>query len=292
MSGTTGVEPELLGSWSCDLATEALTWSDGVFDMFGIERGRSIDRRDTLAFYAEACRELLIQRRQGAILAGRPFSCVAHLKGADGVNRWIQISAVPHVRGGRTVLLSGTKRDVTRERAAWEALRKLAHNDPLTGLSNRAAFQAGFLDLPRGSARLGGLGGLILFDLDRFKFLNDNWGHPAGDACLATFAKRLLTLFPDAQMIARIGGDEFAVLFDHAAALKVRSGGLIARMSALTAPFGWQDRMLDFGASAGMAFTDSLTPVDPGALFAHADADLYLAKARRPCRSRRAQVGG
>lgn len=271
----------LVGSWFCDLATETLTWSDGVFDLFGLDRGRAIDRRDTLGFYSEKSREILTRRRQTAIRTGQAFSCVAQLHGADGVDRWMQINAVPFVQAGRAIALSGTKRDVTRERSAWEALRRLAHNDPLTGLANRAAFHANFLDLPTGSARLGDLGALVLFDLDGFKSLNDGWGHPAGDACLAAFARRLLMRFPKAHMIARIGGDEFALLLDRVDAQAVHSGALPALVASLAAPFGWRDTMLSFGASAGVALTKGLGPIDPDALFAYADANLYLAKANR-----------
>ena len=287
----TGPEPAddgpILGGWTCELESQALTWTEGVFDIFGLERNRAIDRRETLLFYSDESRELLERRRGAAIAAGKSFSLVASLRRRDGVDRWMRIDAIPHLRNGRVVALHGTKRDVTEERSAWEALRKLAHSDPLTGVSNRTAFQACLLDRPQGSASLADVGALVLFDVDDFKALNDGWGHPAGDACLVTFAQRLLGRFGDAKMVARIGGDEFALLLSREDALRHLSGGLAALMPSLLAPFGWRDGMLSFGVSAGAAFVDGDCPVDPDALYACADADLYRSKANRKNRRER-----
>lgn len=270
-----------LGAWSCDLETEALEWTDGVFDIFGLDRGCRLDRREIVALYDEPSRELLERTRSAAIAARRPFSFEARIWRADGTARWMRVTGTPRVVGGRVVSLSGMKQDVTGEREAWEALRRLALRDPLTGLSNRACFQSEFLDLPAGSDALAEIGALVLLDMDRFKAINDNWGHLAGDACLTVLGRRLMDAFPDAWMAARLGGDEFALLLkreDQPIALSQRVRAAIERIEA---PLPWNGNLLPLRVSAGVALTSPFEPTDAGALFAKADARLYRDKAAR-----------
>lgn len=89
-------------------------------------------------------------------------------------------------------------------------MRHLAEHDVMTGLANRTQLQVRLAGIcqPNGSG-----GALMLVDLDRFKEINDTLGHPIGDACLVEFARRLTSAFQSADLIARIGGDEFAILF-------------------------------------------------------------------------------
>ena len=92
-------------------------------------------------------------------------------------------------------------------------MRELADTDPLTGLRNRRAFTA---QLETETAKLAGGGHVVLamLDLDGFKPANDRFGHAAGDAILAETAKRLQTMCRTAHCVARIGGDEFAIILD------------------------------------------------------------------------------
>src|SRR3546814_3499640 len=91
-------------------------------------------------------------------------------------------------------------------------MRRMAEQDPLTGLANRGRFQTRFLDSPRSAPAITPLGALVLVAIDGCRQVNHISGHAAGDACLRTVAERLLTGFPDALLVARIGGSEFAIL--------------------------------------------------------------------------------
>ena len=102
--------------------------------------------------------------------------------------------------------------DVTRERRTAEQLMYLAERDSLTGLFNRHRFKDELSRMISNAERRGSPGGLILMDLDEFKFVNDSYGHQAGDALLARLASELRALVREGEMSARIGGDEFAVL--------------------------------------------------------------------------------
>lgn len=267
-----------MGAWSCDLSSQALSWTEGVFHIFGASLHRQMDRRETLEFYTEESRALLEQLRSRAIAEGSGFSMEAQIVRADGQRRWMRINAAVRMEQGRASALYGMKQDVTEERLRWERLRELAENDALTGLANRARFQSDFLDRPTDDPALTGIGALVLFDMNGFKAVNDMWGHAAGDACLAGFARRLSITFPEARLIARIGGDEFAMILDRGSSSAALEMTVRHRISALVLPVVWQNQQLPLGASAGIAFPGPDGKVDPEALFHEADAALYAAK--------------
>ncbi|TCM40534.1 PAS domain S-box-containing protein/diguanylate cyclase (GGDEF)-like protein [Novosphingobium sp. ST904] len=269
-----------IGAWSCDLRTQELSWTEGVFQIFGAPLHRQMDRRETLEFYAEDSRATLERLRSQAIAARSGFSMEAQIRRADGELRWMRLTAATRVENGRPVSLYGMKQDITEERLRWERLRQMAENDALTGLSNRARFQSEFLDRPAGDDSLSDIGAIVLFDMNAFKAVNDRWGHAAGDACLTGFARRLRATFPEARLIARIGGDEFAMILDRTGSRMGLEICVRHRMNALASPVIWQERYLPLGACAGMAFPDSAGGVDPEALFHRADAALYEAKRR------------
>jgi len=266
-----------IGSWQCDLRSDSLAWTPEVFDLFGFEANRRLDRRETLGMYTEESRHALGRLRTQAIRQCGRFSLDAQIVRTDGATRWVRIVAGTMARGNRPVSLYGTKQDVTEERLRWEEMRRLAECDALTGLANRRKFQSAFLDCPFLAPALRPLGGLLLVDVDGFKQVNDRFGHAAGDQCLRIVAERLLAGFPEALMIARIGGDEFAILLPAGRACLKRST-IAARFDMLSAPILWQDELLDVSASAGLAFVPDPHGVDAGSVFAAADNALYAAK--------------
>ncbi len=271
-----------VGVFSCDLGDESLSWNPATYDLFGLETGSRIDRRMTLAMYTPQSRELLQQVRSRAIATLGGFSLEAEIEAACGTRRWIRISASVEAHNGRAMRLHGIKQDITRERLHLQKLERMAYTDPVTGLGNRAAFQGAFL-VPERETRLASpVDALVLFDLDRFKVLNDTHGHLAGDAGLARFATRLRDLFPDALLLARIGGDEFAMLLGpghDAFDLRAR---LHLALRALGQPFDWEGRTLSIHASVGLAMASEAASPSPHDLVRLADADLYHFKAARP----------
>ncbi|WP_374412044.1 GGDEF domain-containing protein [Novosphingobium colocasiae] len=298
IQNSTVVGPELSGAsalpgfWHCDVATDTITWTEGVYEMFGYPRDARLDRREVVELYSDESRLTLERLRSHAIRTAQAFSLDAAIRCVNGVDRWLRITGVPLVKDGRVVSLQGTKQDVTAERAAWEAMRQIALRDAVTGLANRWAFQQSFLDLPTGSATLAEIEALVLFDMNRFKQINDGWGHQAGDACLAAFSRRLAERFADALLVARIGGDEFAVLLSRSAVLGSAAHRLSQALPHLFAPLGWNGRMLPVQAAVGIAMARENIPCDPAQLYALADADLYRAKARFRTRAEDHRIAG
>lgn len=157
-------------------------------------------------------------------------------------------------------------------------LEVLARQDALTGLANRASFNEAL------NARLSDLCGdaelaLVLFDLDRFKAVNDTYGHRAGDKLLLAFTRKLRTLSEPEDLLARLGGDEFAAVICGKGATE-RS-----RLFATKVVEGFRDPVIDgglqtrSGASAGVSFAPEHAR-EPDGLFAAADMALYDAKER------------
>jgi len=161
----------------------------------------------------------------------------------------------------------------SRER---EILR-LAYEDGLTGLPNRAMFHQQ-LDQAIRTARRGAHPlSVLLFDMDRFKTINDTLGHPVGDQALREVGARVRAALRDSDIVARLGGDEFAVLLatgGSSAAPFVVAGKI---QSALEAPLVIEGQTMDISASIGIArFPEH--GEDGAALMRAADVAMYVAK--------------
>ncbi len=156
-----------------------------------------------------------------AVMAGEsPVEAEFHWRTRDGGLRLIAWSATALTgRDGRVTHIVATGTDVTDERrwdeervATEERLRHIADHDALTGLFNRRRFEE---ELERHIARgrrYGISGALLLIDLDDFKHVNDGFGHRTGDAVLTAVADVLDSRLRESDVVARFGGDEFAVL--------------------------------------------------------------------------------
>ena len=157
-----------------------------------------------------------------------------------------------------------------------EALAALARRDPLTGLANRRALEEALAREVGRAARDGAPLAVVALDVDHFKRVNDAHGHAAGDAVLAAVAARAAEALRAGDLLARIGGEEFAALLPGAtleAAAEVAER-VRARIGAAPVPAG--EARLAVTVSAGVA---ALAPAEDGAaLLARADARLYAAK--------------
>ncbi len=156
-------------------------------------------------------------------------------------------------------------------------MRRLAYNDTVTGLLNRAAFQRAITEAVAKAAETGEQMAIHYIDLDEFKGINDSLGHYVGDRVLACVAERLRAALPDEPMLARIGGDEFAVL--QLAANREKAADLAWKALAIFSdPFVIGDHRIAMDASIGIAIApdDGITLTD---LMKNADLALYCAKA-------------
>ncbi|WP_340569746.1 PAS domain S-box protein [Stenotrophomonas sp. G106K1] len=176
------------------------------------------------------------------------------------------------VRGAVWVL-----RDDTQQRAREREARHLAEMDPLTELGNRRGFEVHLQQAITRVERTGQAASLMYIDLDRFKPVNDTFGHLAGDAVLWAVASVLRHGVRDSDVVARLGGDEFAVILSGCSPRRAaRIGGeLLHTLSSLSIP--WDQHQLRIGASIGIAPLAAGMSVDQAV--AAADAQCYRAKA-------------
>ena len=164
--------------------------------------------------------------------------------------------------------------ELERSRAA---LHVEATHDPLTGLANRRLFYDRLQQSIRHAHRYGGKVGILYVDLDRFKDINDKYGHHVGDAVLTEVAKRLSSSIRDSDTVARLGGDEFVVLLDGVQGREDYLAAAHKIEQALNADRTFYGLKLEIAASIGQAlYPDDGT--DEDSLIRAADAAMYRIK--------------
>ena len=195
----------------------------------------------------------------------------------DGSTIWVEVQASTLCDGvGRPQYLLWQVGDITARRENEERLRHMAEHDPLTGLFNRRRFEQE-LDRQISHARRYGIrAALLMIDVDGLKAINDSGGHKAGDAALAEVGRALTGRLRQSDIVARFGGDEFAVLLPHTTGA---AAAHVARALAELVRAGVATSAGPVTVSVGVAELESgLTSAEQA--LSMADASMYRAKAR------------
>lgn len=222
------------------------------------------------AFYGAMWNALIDQGRWSGRIWNRR-------KAGDEYCVWHSISAVcdPH---GQTARYIAVSRDITDQAAHESDLWQRANFDPLTGLANRTRLADRLASVRAHGERHGHGFALFFLDLDRFKPVNDTLGHPAGDALLRQVAKRIASILREEDTLARIGGDEFALLLPRVTGTGDASRVAGKILDVVRAPFDLAEGTVSIGISIGIAlYPEHAT--DDKALTEAADRALYAAKA-------------
>lgn len=167
-------------------------------------------------------------------------------------------------------------RDIGERQALEERLRRQALHDPLTAVANRALFIDRLMQALVRRQRQGGNVAVLFVDLDHFKLVNDSLGHLAGDHLLRVAAQRLTDSVRVVDTVARLAGDEFAVLLEDAGAQNEVIGVAGRVLHALATPFLVDARTTLLGASVGVAFADHDDSAED--VMRNADLAVYNAK--------------
>ncbi|MEJ2610653.1 MAG: EAL domain-containing protein [Candidatus Thiodiazotropha sp.] len=196
----------------------------------------------------------------------------------SGEYRWILARATPSLNEqGKLIRLTGVHIDITERVFAESKARKLAYYDWLTELPNRILFNDRITHAISQSRRSALKLYILFFDLDRFKNINDSFGHPAGDSVLKMVAERLVAAISEGDTLARLGGDEFAILIEnvhhsHSAVLSIEKV-----QACFEKPFIVNGHDFYLSASIGISvFPDD--GVDAAELLKNADVAMYQAK--------------
>jgi diguanylate cyclase (GGDEF)-like protein len=210
---------------------------------------------------------------------GRAFRELVHrVMSKSGGVIWQSVSGLPLTdAAGRWCGYRGTAADVTARKLGEARIEQLTTRDALTGLANRTVLAERTGEAISTAARAHGELALLAIDLDRFKLVNEALGHAAGDALLRAVAERLASALRREDVLARLGGDDFVLLWnglkshDEAAALGARLLAILSR------PFTVEGRTLSVSASIGIALYPQHGR-DFAELLRHADSAMYAAK--------------
>ena len=164
---------------------------------------------------------------------------------------------------------------INKEKNFWNSR---AIEDPLTKLPNRLLLHNDLRSALAEANRMNSHVGIIFFDLDGFKQVNDQHGHQTGDLLLAEVAKRLVEYVRPGDKVIRYGGDEFIIIFNNLES-RLELEGLIERLSEqINSPFDINGQTLNIRASIGVTFYPLDGSNDPEVLISHADEAMYVAK--------------
>lgn len=199
--------------------------------------------------------------------------------------RFIELSATPLLdRAGNCIGIIESGRDITAHLETLEKLKEQkkisdyqALHDGLTGLANRVLFEdrlnMAILKLKRHKTKVA----IFFIDLDKFKPINDTYGHKAGDFVLTTVSQRLLRIIRQEDILSRIGGDEFTLIIENI--INVDDLSLLGEkiINGLREPIIFEGNTLSISASVGISVSDNDT-VRADTLLRNADDAMYMAK--------------
>ena len=210
---------------------------------------------------------------------GRFVACARH-RHKVGHYVWIEASvrSARDPQTGHPIGYVAALRDVTTRREAEEQVRHMALHDALTGLPNRTLLRDRLDQAIARTTRSDNPFAVLVCDLDRFKAINDSFGHPAGDALLQVIAARMRAVLRPYDTVARLGGDEFAIVLTD-----LDEPGAAARLaeeliSTVSQPIDLGGHVVEVGASIGFSIA-SVPGISADELFNRADIALYEAKA-------------
>lgn len=212
-----------------------------------------------------------LQPREGIIVGiGHP----------DSGQRWVTINVIPvaETKGGAVTGVVSSVSDITDLKYHENQLEKMAHLDALTGLPNRRLLHDRMQQLVESARRKGKILAVCYLDLDGFKYINDNYGHKAGDGLLVEAASRFVNCVRAGDTVARLGGDEFVILLADIEDETECESILNRILHSLSNPYTVAGN-IESGITVSAGIT--LYPADdrdPDTLLRHADQAMYTAK--------------
>lgn len=272
-----------IGTWDWSIKSDLLLWSDEIYRMFGYEPGQVTP---TYQLFLQSVHKDDLQRVQDAEKAclenNEPHDIEYRVVWPDGTVRWLRETGnVLFNTAGVAVQFTGIVRDVTTSKTKMDHFHRLAHYDGLTGLANREFFRAQLIEALARADRHGTMVALVFMDLNKFKPVNDTYGHAYGDQVLMAVSQNMKHAIRSVDQIARVGGDEFVATLEDIKSAEEAFVVADKLRSLFNTPLVVEGRNVDLGLSIGI----SLYPQDARdieELIHIADMAMYQEKQARP----------
>lgn len=276
-----------LYDWAWDVPADKLSWGRDPEALLGPvgENGEYPDFPDLVH---DEDRENFLKAGRSALLADDNYKVEFRLRRTDGVVRWLEAQGRRITgRSDEPVRMIGVTQDITDRKNAEHEIHRHAYFDSLTELPNRQQLVKRLDQAVEQAVQMDRTGALLFMDLDHFKNINDSLGHAVGDRVLQSIAERIGTVVRSADLVGRLGGDEFTVLLPNlsntrseAKRIARRIGEKIQREVAL--PYHVDGHELHVSVSIGI----SIFPLKgcgmeimAGEVLKNADTAMYRAKA-------------
>ncbi len=267
------------GAWEYDVKSRHIWSSIEKFSTFGMSGEElHLSLFDFLKLVHKQDRRGLFERANAFFSGSRDIANYdLRIRDKNGAYHWVEmIGALGRDSAGEVVKMSGIIIDIGERKQAEVALKKEAETDILTGAKNRRLFEYFIQEQMKIAAVKGKTFSLLLFDIDHFKSINDQWGHSVGDEVLKHFTRISMKNLREGDSFFRIGGEEFALLLSGASAESSRSAAERIRKSVEETPASTAVGSVPFTVSAGFALCRGRSRIRT--LFDMADRALYKAK--------------
>jgi len=268
-----------VGIWSFDLLEQRmLLVSDRFADMIGARKQDILSKPEIWKNVIFPDDSTEADKWFAELLEGQPVTAEVRLPRSDGPVRFGESKMFPFKdEDGRVVRLDGILVDITERALARQRSEFLAFHDELTMLPNRRMFKETLQRLKLNASEKNRRFAVIYLDMDKFKLVNDTYGHANGDLFLREVAQRLQQAGPEHQHLFRVGGDEFTVVLDGVQDRGQLEGWVSKLMHAFDEPFAVQGERIPVRGSMGIAiYPDDAS--DIGVLVNLADRAMFAAK--------------
>lgn len=267
------------GTFRWDFDSDVMEWDDRMRSLMGVPASY-VPRLDDIPMRIHPDdRPMLVLALGEAKLGKEPPPQEYRIQLPNGDVRWLRIQGrvFRDERGHPSYSMGGCV-DVTDLKVAEEKLSHRVHHDMLTGMPNRTRLQSS-MEACIAGPKAQPMFAFLLLDLDRFKEINDTFGHDCGDVVLQELRPRLRAAVPEPGLVCRLGGDEFGVLLPGATRAEAEATAR-AILACLQRPIFAGGRVLEVGASLGMALFPEHGR-DVASLMRVADVAMYAAKRSR-----------
>lgn len=211
-----------IGNWAWQAGDEALYWSDGIYSIFEVDHDATISYDLFLSMVDEADLDFVKASVQQSIETHKPYNIFHKIITAKGSQKIVHENAIVEANENGQIMLIGTVQDVTDTKkmeteleANKNTLEFMANYDHLTGLPNKTQFMKRVKQAGKSARRYEKQFAIFYMDLDKFKSVNDGYGHEYGDLVLQECANRLKNIMRESDTISRFGGDEFIILIEE-----------------------------------------------------------------------------